>query len=130
MTGVLSTLAGMGVSLDIQTVSVGAYFDVSSLFTGWSSGFSMGSISDGTFNPKGNASIYGLYYDSTFYQLYFQLVGSPLTNADWTTMKVGSTSYSRSAATFSSTGGYTSWMWSSGGDPFTAVGTDTTVVFT
>lgn len=130
MTGILSVMAGTGSSLDIQTVTVGIFFDGFGTFTGYATAYGTGGISDGTFNPKGGASIYGLYHDNTLAQVYFQLVGSPLTNDGWTTIKIGSTSYSRSAATFSSTGGYTSWVWSSGGDPFTAVGTDTTVVFT
>ena len=133
MTGIMCAMVGLGGSnnLDTQTVLVGSYSDEFQAVTGFSAYYFIGSISDGTFNPKGGAAIHNLYYDSASAAVIFELVGSPLTNADWTTMKIGSTSFNRSAGTFSSTSGFTSWYWTLiATNPFTGDGTNTLIVFT
>lgn len=117
-------------TLDIQTVTVGEYVDKFNLIYGYSSSLGVGSISDGTFNPKGGATILSLNYNSSVSQLFFQINGTQ-TNAGWTTVTIAGTAYTRASATFSTSGGTTSWAWSTGTNPFgTTVGATRTVVFT
>jgi hypothetical protein len=112
--------------LDTETVTVGSLAIKALSFVGFSSG-SYGSCSNGIFAPK-SAAIQNLYYAS-FQDLVFEIAGSQ-TNAGWTTMKVGSTTFNRSAATFSAASGGTRWTWSGvTSNPFSGAGTNTTVVF-
>ena len=123
-------LLGAGGTLDIQTVTVGDYVDKYGSLTGYLSG-SMGSISDGTFNPTGGTTISGLYYDVNGSSLGFNLGASPISNAGWTTMALNGTAFTRSSASFVSSGGSTSWTWSSvSPNPFPLAGNTTTAVFT
>jgi len=116
--------------LDTQTITVGLYVDKFVTFNGYLTGY-MGSISDGTFNPTGGTSIAGIYQEATTSILVFTLSASPLTNTGWTTMKVNTTDFTRSSASFASSGGETSWTWSSvTTNPFPAAGNTTTAVFT
>jgi hypothetical protein len=118
---------GTSAILDTQTVTVGALYSKFGSNFGYYSG-SYGSISDGTFNPKGGATIIELDY-SDFGFVAFTLNGTQ-TNAGWTTMNIAGTTYSRASATFSS-GGTTSWTWGSATNPFgTTVGATKVVTFT
>ena len=130
MSGIQMALLGAGGTLDIQTVTVGDYVDKYGSLTGYLSG-SMGSISDGTFNPTGGTTISGLYYDVNGSSLGFNLGASPISNAGWTTMTLNGTAFTRSSASFVSSGGSTSWTWSSVvSNPFPAAPNTTTAVFT
>ena len=130
MSGIQMALLGAGGRLDTQTVTVGDYVDKTTYLTGYLSG-AMGSISDGTFNPTGGTTISGLYYDVYNSQLIFTLSASPISNAGWTTMTLNGTAFTRSSASFFSSGGSTSWTWSSvSPNPFPAAGNTTTAVFT
>jgi hypothetical protein len=130
MSGIQMTLLGAGGRLDTQTITVQDYVDKLFYFTGYRTGY-MGSISDGTFNPTGGTTISGLYYNVYDIQLIFTLSASPISDAGWTTMTLNGTAFTRSSASFFSSGGSTSWTWSSvSPNPFPAAGNTTTAVFT
>lgn len=130
MSGIQMALLGAGGTLDIQTVTVADYITKFVYLTGYLSG-TMGSISDGTFNPTGGTTISGLYYDVNGSSLGFNLGASPISNAGWTTMTLNGTAFTRSSASFVSSGGSTSWTWSSVvSNPFPAAPNTTTAVFT
>ena len=131
MSGIQMALLGAGVALDTQTITVEDYIDAPfDYFTGYRTGY-MGSISDGTFNPTGGTTISGLYYDVYGTSLIFTLSASPISNSGWTTMALNGTAFTRSSASFVSSGGSTSWTWSSvSPNPFPLAGNTTTAVFT
>lgn len=130
MSGIQMALLGAGGTLDTQTVTVGDVISKYVNITGYLSG-SMGSISDGTFNPTGGTTISGIYYDVNGSSLGFNLGASPISNAGWTTMTLNGTAFTRSSASFVSSGGSTSWTWSSVvSNPFPAAPNTTTAVFT
>jgi hypothetical protein len=131
MSGVQMILLGVsdGGGSDIQTVTIGTYIDKFNYFTGYISALSTGGISDGTFNPTGGTTISGLYYDQNGGYLYFLLAASPISNSGWSTMTLNGNPFTRSSATFNSTGGSTSWAWASASNPFPFTAT-TTAVFT
>ena len=119
MSGIQMALLGAGGTLDIQTVTVGDVISKYVNITGYLSG-SMGSI-----------TISGLYYDVNGTSLIFTLSASPISNAGWTTMTLNGTAFTRSSASFVSSGGSTSWTWSSVvSNPFPAAPNTTTAVFT
>jgi hypothetical protein len=128
----ISNFYGTSNIADTQTVTVGIFSTAGGFGTGY--GFlsgSGGSISDGTFNPKGGAAINGLYFStvSGFTSLVFSL-GSSQTNDGWTTMTVSGVSYDRASASYTS-GNPTSWTWSGGANPFgTTVGATVVATFT
>ena len=133
MSGIQMALLGVdggGGTPDTQTITVGDYSDkFFPSITGYLSGY-MGSISDGTFNPTGGTTIEGLYYDLVGANLSFILAASPISNTGWTTMTLNGTPFTRSSAIFASSGGLTSWTWSSVvSNPFPAAGNTTTAVF-
>lgn len=130
MSGIQMALLGAGGTLDTQTITVANYIDKFVNLTGYLTGY-MGSISDGTFNPTGGTTISGLYYDVYGTSLIFSLSASPISNAGWTTMTLNGTAFTRSSASFVSSGGSTSWAWSSvSPNPFPLAGNTTTAVFT
>ena len=121
--------AGGGV-IDTQTVTVGYKHTGSDDAWGYRSG-SMGSISDGTFNPKGGATITELYYGTSFPLAFvsFTLNGSQ-TNDGWDAMTIAGTTYTRASATFSNSS-TTSWTWLVASNPFgTTVGATVVATFT
>lgn len=136
----LSNLYGKTNILDTQSVYVGqttisdgkTYWDT---VTGYSGQYGIGSISDGTSNVYGGASFFGIYHYSSYPTanyldgLYLYITGT-LADTGWTSMKIGTTIYSR-ANCFSSTGsGRTYWVWpGTQSNPFSAVGSNTTVTF-
>jgi hypothetical protein len=127
----ISDFYGKSASLDVQTVTVGVYVAKATTYYGY--GLAGGSISDGTFNPKGGASITRLEWISTG-TLSFSLSGS-YTNADWTTVEFtgggGTYSFNRTAASYTNNGTATTWNWSTGTNPFgTTAGVNVTATFT
>jgi len=101
-----------------------------------------GSISDGTSNLYGGASILDCYHHHNvgfnFENVYLTISGNRA-NSGWTTMTIGSTAYQRASGqyNYNSSGGYTYWLWSVANstgsalyNPFSSTGTSTTVTFT
>ena len=144
---------GGGSNLDSQTVTVGTHTQSFSGGSGlpastghWRGKFTnsyatAGSISDGTSNLYGGASIVELYYTwNTVYgasYLALRIDTTVLPNSGWTTLTVGTTAFQRTAATYNgSSSGDTQWTWTTSGDltgaqnPFAASGQTTTCVFT
>jgi len=123
--------------LDTQTVTTGNAD--ATLYTpktkGYEAAISLGSISDGTLNPVSNKTITILAWKGTnntgssvWNRVYLAVSGSA-SNSGWTSMKVGSTTYTRTSATFSSTSTKTQWSWSTTSSPFGATGSSVTVEF-
>lgn len=97
------------------------------LFTG-----AFGSIADGTFNPKGGAAILDLYWSafSGGNQIHFRIAGTHA-NDGWTTMTINGVPIARSSMSFDNPGGDSRWIFTGSiANPFTGVGTNTSVVFT
>ena len=129
-------LAGGG-PLDRQSVTVGGTgtAPAQDRLRGFSTVNVLGSISDGTSNLYAGAPITELYYDENLGNGIQTLkITGTLANSGWTTMTVGTTAYTRSAATFTQAGGATQWQWTGLGlftsNPFSAIATVTSVVFT
>lgn len=135
----LSQFAGLSAFLDQQTVTVGldtipVPFPGSGTFYyyGWGNGYGtigMGSISDGTSNLYGGASIVYLwarYLNTPGNYLVSFTVSGNRANSGWTTLDIAGYTYSRSSATYAyeSTPNHTTWSWSGGSvNPFgTTVG--------
>lgn len=131
MTGTLCVLASIGgAALDVQTVTAG--FDAGKVGDtyGYVQGLAVGSISDGTFNPIGGASIISLYwFDAGTDELYFVLNGTH-SNAGWTNLEVGGNTYTRASATFATSGSDTTWSWVTATNPFPVNGNTYVVTFT
>jgi hypothetical protein len=145
---------GGGGSNDSQTVTVGSHaesFPPSGLIPASTTNFkgfftniyaTEGSISDGTSNLYGGASIVELQYTWSnvfgISRVILSIAGNNRANSGWTTLTIGTTSYSRTNATYSATNGAnTTWVWSispadltGAQNPFAATGQTTTCVFT
>lgn len=131
MTGILAALAGGGSSiLDTQTVTRGTTTTGTDPFSNWAgyqnTGPSFGSISDGTSNVYAGATINGLYFyeegSSGAFGYYTRqiiwIVNGTQSNSGWSTMTIGSTTYNRTDATFSTSGGVSAWYWNIPIDPY------------
>lgn len=127
-------------SLDTQTVTVGVYTisfygNTSNYYGLFKSGSNTyGSISDGTSNIYGGASIWWLNtfigYGAT--NVNFGVIGNH-SNSGFTTMNVAGTNYNRTSASHAYISGqnYTRWTWSNASNPFgTTTGATKTVTFT
>lgn len=140
----LSQFSGFTVpalTLDTQTVTVG-YRQIAGGYPtygtediyGFESGL-IGSISDGTSNIYGGASITNISHVSSSggnKSLFFVVSGSRA-NSGWTTMDIAGSTYSRSSATYTDFGTTTEWAWlfTAGTNPFgTTVGATKTVTWT
>lgn len=123
MTGIICMVTAAGGSLpvlDTQTITAGSSSSGSNPIQTWSGYKSaspaIGSIVDGTSNIYGGAAITGLYFTQEGYVsppvgfvtrgLVLTITGA--TNSGWTRMLVGSTSFLRADASFSSG----TWTWS------------------
>jgi len=142
----LGHLRGKSAAIETQTVTVG--YLASSQYTPGGYGLTAGdilgtirphtagSISDGTFNIKNNASIGDLHWDSYSNNVRFLIrTGTAtITNSGFTTMTINGVAYARSAATFSTStvNGISQWYWySANTNPFgTTIGATKSVVFT
>jgi len=128
---------GASSSLDTQTVTVG--YTAGSAYTPGVYGYVnlnpgvTGAVSDGTCNFKSGAAYRRLQFLGTSTgTLMFGLSGSHA-NSGWTTMTIGSTSYSRSSASFQQFGTTEArWTWTSQtSNPYgTTTGATRTVTFT
>lgn len=117
--------------LDTQTVTVG-YAPGSQYAPAFYGYFSpnIGSVSDGTSNLYGGATILGLYWLS-YNALYF-LVSGNRANSGWSTMTVSGQTFNRVDATYSYSSGNneTSWVWGSvTTNPYTPTGANIGVEF-
>lgn len=117
--------------LDYQTVTVG-YAPGSQYAPAFYGYFSpnIGSVSDGTSNLYGGATILGLYWLS-YNALYF-LVSGNRANSGWSTMTVSGQTFNRVDATYSYSSGNneTSWVWGSvTTNPYTPTGANIGVEF-
>lgn len=126
---------GASSSLDVQTVTVG--YNAGTSYTPSVYGYldlgsgATGSVSDGTCNFKSGATYRRLQWNSNNI-LMFALNGSHA-NSGWTTMTIGSTSYSRSSAGFTQISTTEArWEWASiSTNPYgTTTGATRTVTFT
>jgi hypothetical protein len=126
MTGILAVLAGSGSAiLDTQTVTRGtasAGADPFQNFAGYRGTGSptFGSISDGTSDIYAGATINGLYFfeegtsvgGTGFYtRSIIWVVNGTQSNSGWSTVTIGTTTYTRADATFSTSGGVSTWTW-------------------
>jgi len=138
---------GASSALDTQTVTVGYQAAQQYLNSGYGSfttglgtnvNRNVGSISDGTFNPKSNMYIRGLWYSTSGSSLVvfaLRSLNTTVANSGWTTMNVAGVNFTRSSATFSNsnnaTSGQTQWSWTTSSNPFgTTVGATKVVTFT
>ena len=109
----MSTFRGKSAALDTQTVTVGfqaAQLYINSGYGSFTTGLgttgnrNVGSMSDGTFNPKSNMYIRGLWYSTSGSgAVVFSLrsLTTTVANSGWTTMNVAGVNFTRSSATFS-----------------------------
>ena len=110
--------------LDTQTVVIGSRNDFGYISTGYrGTSNTTGSVTDGTSNLYSGAAVKDIYHISTLNRLYFSVLGS-LANSGWTTMKINGISFARTSASFTTSGGNTTWYWASiTSHPFGSSGT-------
>jgi hypothetical protein len=122
---------------ETQTVTVGTFYDADayapSTSYGYATVFSIGSVSDGTFNAKGGEDIKNLYWNN-FNIVTFSIHDDSNTNADWSQMVVGGQTFTRASASFlqDSATNVAQWQWAGiTANPFgTTVNATKAVVFT
>ena len=103
------------------TITVGTYNLFKTTYYGYNSIFSAGSITDTTIDTYSNRTLSYFNWASSNV-LLLQITGAP--NSGWTTIKIGSTSFNRTAAaTFDSTNSI--WTWSTTTNPFGTSGNKT-----
>lgn len=114
---------GASGTLDNQTVTMGTQAATGyPIFFPSSHGFisgSIGSISDGTCNFKSGASYNALFWSPDTYnngnatanQVWLGIAGS-LSNSGFSTMKIASTTFNRTDASFTQSSGISYWTWS------------------
>lgn len=114
--------------LDTQTVTVGVNVSQYVDWYGYSNSINLGSISDGTSNIYGGASILqiaNLNGNSTI----LTIEGSRA-NSGWTTMTINGIDFNRADASYSTTTTNTAWTWSPSSNPFgTTEGAEVTVTW-
>jgi hypothetical protein len=127
MTGVLAVLAGMGgaVVLDTKSVTVGTTSTGTDPFQNWAGYKAVGTPTFGSIDNSTSAiysaTINGIYFfeegtsvgGTGFYfrALYFLVNGSH-SNSGWSNMRVGSSDFTRTSASYYQSGGNTIWEWS------------------
>lgn len=129
---------------ELQTVTVGTYYDAGAYVASTSWGFGLnlgsgfGSVSDGTLGVTGNSTISLMTWNSLLPTVQLQVLGT-VANSGWTTMTVAGTAFTRASATFSQnttlTPYTTVWNWGDPTNPIanpygTTVGATKQVVFT
>ena len=134
MSGVGMMLLGAGsAALDIQTVTTGGSgtAPLQDRLRGYASSPALGSIVDGTSNIYSGAAITTLFWNENGgSSQYYQLTITGAANSGWTTLTIGSQSFLRTSATFSSG----SWTWTTantlGTQSFGGVASVVTCTFT
>lgn len=106
--------------LDTQTVTADTYTfnDYPAYYTEYGFRTGLGSISDGTSNLYGGASIVGLYnridgdaFSGATSTGVVLAIDGTRANSGWESMTVGSTTLTRASASYSVSGGVTYWSW-------------------
>jgi len=118
--------------LDYQTVTVGysPAGQYSPAFYGYLSVSSIGSVSDGTSDLYGGATILGLYWTS--YDLLYFIVSGNRANSGWSTMTVSGQTFNRADASYAYNSGNnrTQWIWNGvTTNPYTPTGANIGVEF-
>lgn len=135
MTGIIAALAGSGERryAGSTTVTTGRYYDPNPSFSfqylGYNSIVSIGSVSPNNWASTGSTFVQVMYvqvYTTPTQWVTFGVNGS-YPNSGWDTMTVASSSYSRSAASYSNDGTNTVWTWFGEANPFGGIG-DTRLV--
>lgn len=116
-----------------STLTVGSFTLSKVQAYGYSSGLvasPAGSMTDDTIDTYNNYQIETLHWNAANL-VNLRLVGDSIPNSGWTSVKVGSSTYSRSSATYNTaTSGYTLWQWDETNNPFgTTVGATRTITF-
>ena len=124
-----AVLAGRASTLDTQNVISGSSGSIPDRQRGYDNSPALGSINDGTSNLYSGAVITEIYHDETNSWLYLTITGT-LANSGWTTMAANGTAFLRTSATFSQSGGFTTWKWTGVGNPMGGSGNPVTVDFT
>ena len=124
---IMASSAPGGGSLDLQTVTVGASgtIDAGDRARGYILG-SLGAIADGTSDIYSGAQIRKIAaVQDIGFDVIFEVAGVQ-SNSGWSSMTVaGTTTFSRTSATFSTAGGNSSWTWFGVPNPFGVSGTKT-----
>ena len=121
-----SSFYGKSNYIDRQTVTVGQWYSAPYTLYGYSKGFG-GAISDGISDIYAK-EVTQIRWSNISNQLIFSL-GSLATNSGWSKMVVGTTVLDRAAATYSTSGNASWWLWSGVANPFGGVGSQTLVGF-
>lgn len=119
---------GASSSLDSDTMTAGSATILYQTWSGFQNWYAttIGSMA-GTFSPK-SAAYAGLWHINGAGTITFRLHGAH-TNAGWTSMTVAGSTYTRTSASFTQTGGDTQWSWSGvSSSPFSS-GTSYTVTW-
>ncbi len=112
MAGIMCAIAGAGGSpyLGTATVTVGTYVDGATTYRGFFSTLA-GSIAPTTWAATGATIDYLMHYSaSPVTAIQFRVLAS-FPNEGWTTLTIAGTSYSRSAASYTTSAGDTTWVW-------------------
>ena len=143
----MSTFRGKSAALDTQTVVVGSAAAQQYLNSGYGSfttsitttgNRDVGGMTDGTFNPKSNIYIRGIWYSTIGNgSVVFALrsLATTVANSGFTNMNIAGVNFTRSSATFLNTDdanvGQTHWTWTTSSNPFgTTDGATKIVTFT
>ena len=116
---------GTSAVLDTQTITSGSTSTGTDPFFNWygykgTGSPTFGSISDGTSNIYAGATINGIYFyeegsvgaGGYYIRDVILVINGTQSNSGWTTMTIGSTSFTRASAGFSTSGGVSTWTWS------------------
>ncbi len=121
--------SGGGGTLDTQTITVGGYDSAFEHQRGFIASW-IGSISDGTSNIYGGAGISELFWGEAGGDPFYELTIAGAANSGWTTMMIGSTSFTRASAAYSAG----TWNWAAPSSTvstqaFGSIGGDVIVTF-
>jgi len=116
MTGVTCALAGSGGSIYVGTATVTVGFASAGGFSSYGKGVGQGSITPTTWANSGLTvdQLKDVYSSGVPAWLDFTVAGSA-PNSGWETLTVGGTTLNRTDASYSNSGGSTSWIF--GGAP-------------
>lgn len=120
-------------TITVGTASVqGNKFAPSTNYYGYGTGnLIYGSISSDSLQLWEDGVIVSLSWTDYFQQILLHVTATNPANSGFTTMKIGSTSFTRTAASYNNYTTSHSWAWNSiTTNPFSAVGTNTTIDWT
>ena len=109
---------GAGSILDLQSMVVGTSGTTPNQTWGYLQSPAQGSMTDGTSNIYGGAQIVGLRGFESSGQITLVIAGNGLANSGWENVRiVGSDTFVRASASYSTNGTNTFWTWASGTFP-------------